>query len=229
MANLSESAAGIGLLADPLRREIYRYICAQPRAVGRDKVASALAIPHHKAKFHLEKLEHEGLLESTFARPAGRSGPGAGRPTKFYRRTSTDIAVSLPGREYELAGQLLAAAIESSMRTGGSAIEALHQEAARKGQEWGREAVAIADPEARALELAEQTLAEHGYEPREKEGKVILANCPFHRLSDDHTEMICGMNLALIEGMVDEVDPGAVECRLEGADGRCCVVLSSST
>ena len=79
-------------------------MCAQPRAVSREQAAVALEIPLHQAKFHLDKLESEGLLDTDYARLSGRTGPGAGRTSKLYRRAARDIAVSLPDREYQLAG-----------------------------------------------------------------------------------------------------------------------------
>ena len=226
MSDFATRVASIGALGDPLRRDLYLYVCAKPYGVSRDEAADALGVPHHKAKFHLDRLEAEGLLTAEFARLTGRSGPGAGRPAKLYRRAPDDITVSLPGREYEIAGQLLAAAVATSERTGGSAIDALHEEAARQGREWGQAAMSESD-ERSPIQLAEQALAEHGYEPRNDEQRVILANCPFHTLAASHTEMVCGMNLALISALVDEVGPDDLECRLEPDDQRCCVVLSS--
>lgn len=225
MADFAERVTSIGALGDTLRRDLYLYVCAKPYAVSRDEAADALGLPHHKAKFHLDRLEAEGLLTAEFARLTGRSGPGAGRPAKLYRRAPADISVSLPGREYEIAGQLLAAAVATSARTGGSPIEALHQEAAQRGREWAQAAVAEISGET-PLELAMRALAQHGYEPREDEQRVILANCPFHSLAASHTEMVCGMNLALIQALVDEVGPDDLECRLEPDDQRCCVVLA---
>lgn len=223
MSTFAENVSGIGLLADPLRRELYLYVCAQPDAVGRDEAADALGIAHHKAKFHLDKLEDEGLLTSEFARLTGRTGPGAGRPSKLYRRAADDFAVSLPGREYELAGRLMADAIAASAATGQPVIEALNNAAAEHGRSWGREAIESATHR-RALDIACDALAQHGYEPRTEGKKVVLANCPFHSLASSHTEMVCGMNHALIGALADEVD--GIRCSLEPADGRCCVVLS---
>ena len=225
MSEFAARVASIGALGDPLRRDLYLYVCAQPYAVSRDEAAEAVGVPLHKAKFHLDRLEAEGLLTAEFARLTGRTGPGAGRPAKLYRRAESEISVSLPGREYEIAGHLLAAAVATSVRTGESPIDALHREAAQRGREWAR--AALAESEGTPLELAERALATHGYEPRDDDRRVILANCPFHTLAESHTQMVCGMNLALVQGLVDEIGPDAVECRLEPGEQRCCVVLSS--
>jgi predicted ArsR family transcriptional regulator len=226
MSSFADNVAGIGLLADPLRRELYLHVCAQPEGVSRDAAADALGIARHKAKFHLDKLEDEGLLTSEFARLTGRSGPGAGRPSKLYRRAPDEFAVSLPGREYELAGKLMAEAIAASTSTGTPVIEALNRAAAEHGRAWGRAAVASRTARRRALDIAREALAQHGYEPRTDGTKVVLANCPFHSLASTHTQMVCGMNLALIDALTTEVDDD-IRCSLEPADGRCCVVLSA--
>ena len=71
-------------------------------------------------KFHLDKLVNDGLLAVEYARPPGRRGPGAGRPAKLYSRSSRELAVSLPQRDYELAGRLLANAVTTTARSTGS-------------------------------------------------------------------------------------------------------------
>ncbi|OBI44358.1 transcriptional regulator [Mycobacterium kyorinense] len=230
MGDLQRDAAGIGALADPVRHELYRFVCAQSQPVSRDQAADAVGIARHQAKFHLDRLEAEGLLESGYARLTGRSGPGAGRTSKLYQRANRDIAVSLPQREYELAGRLMAEAIARSAQTGMPAVEVLQQVA----HDYGR---AIADAAVRdgeqppdtqsALELATTVLADYGYEPRRADGEVYLANCPFHALAQEQTELACGMNHALITGVTDALTPHCPHARLQPQPERCCVVLTS--
>ena len=69
-------------------------------------------------------------------------------------------------------------------------------------------------------------MADNGYEPRAVDGTVTLVNCPFHRLATDHTDLVCGMNLALLESLAAELGDGTLNVRLEPAPERCCVVLS---
>ena len=81
--DLTERLAGIAALADPIRRDLYLYVSGQPVPVSRDQAANALAMARHTAKFHLDKLAEEGLLDISFKRLSDRRGPGAGRPTKL--------------------------------------------------------------------------------------------------------------------------------------------------
>ena len=64
--------------------------------LSRDEAASALGISRELAAFHLDRLLRAGLLEAEYRRLGGRTGPGAGRPAKLYRRSSREIAISLP-------------------------------------------------------------------------------------------------------------------------------------
>ena len=116
-----------------MRRELYRYVCSQPEPVSRDQAAQAVQIARHQAKFHLDRLETEGLLEADYVRLTGRTGPGAGRPAKRYRRGGTEFAISVPPRDYELAGHIMAEAIAESARTGAPIHDTLDTAAAAHG------------------------------------------------------------------------------------------------
>src|SRR5262249_39298268 len=78
----------LSALSAPSRRRLYDHISASSTPVGRDEAAAAAGISRSLAAYHLDRLAQAGLLETTFARPAGRSGPGAGRPAKLYRRAA---------------------------------------------------------------------------------------------------------------------------------------------
>jgi predicted ArsR family transcriptional regulator len=227
---LERDAAGIGALADPVRRQLYQFVCAQPAPVSRDQAADAVGIPHHQAKFHLDRLTAEGLLESDYARLTGRSGPGAGRTSKLYRRARRDIAVSLPQREYELAGRLMATAITRAAGTGEPVVEVLNRVARDYGQTIGATTTLGASPPkdaAGALQRAVTVLSEYGYQPRFTDSEVELANCPFHALAREQTQLACNMNHALITGVADALAPHSPDARLCPGPDRCCVVLTA--
>ncbi|HUH08401.1 MAG TPA: hypothetical protein VML96_11450, partial [Egibacteraceae bacterium] len=185
---------------------------AQP--VTREDASRELGLERSLVAYHLDKLVDEGLLTVSFARPEGRTGPGAGRPAKRYERAAAEFSVSIPPRSYELAAQLLVRAVERD--PGGSARAALNGAAA----ELGRSIAAQQAVEHGVI----GTVAGLGYEPFEDGPVIRLRNCPFHRLAQEHTEVVCAMNLALLGGLAAEIDP-SVEARLDPAPGRCCVAL----
>src|SRR3954462_5355226 len=118
MTDNLDGVAGIAALAEPARRALYLYVVAQADPVGREQAAAALGMPVHSAKFHLDRLVAEGLLDVEFRRLTGRTGPGAGRPSKLYRRSASEFAVSVPQRRYDLAGRILAAAVDRATAEG---------------------------------------------------------------------------------------------------------------
>jgi predicted ArsR family transcriptional regulator len=148
-------------------------------------------------------------------RPPGRGGPGAGRPAKVYRRSGTDLDVSLPERRYDLAGRLLVKAVAQAERTGSPVSEALGAVATQAGRSAGTQA---------ASGLFD-ALAADGYEPRRDGDGITLANCPFHALAREATEVVCGMNRAYLEGMLGGIGDTGLAARLDPAPGRCCVRL----
>src|SRR6478752_3876139 len=186
--HFDEQVAGIAALGEPSRRELYRYVVAQSGSVSRDEAAAGLGVARHVAKFHLDRLVDDGLLEVEFARPAGRSGPGAGRPAKRYRRSALELAVSLPERHYELAGRLFAQAVTDSARDRVPVEDALHDAARDAGRALGERARDEAGPRASAAELLAATtnvLVDCGYEPRADDQGMTLVNCPFHALAQE--------------------------------------------
>lgn len=204
------------MLEEPTRRRLYEYVVAQSAPVSRDDAATALSIPRTTVAFHLDKLTEEGLLATCYERRSGRTGPGAGRPAKLYHRSDREIEISLPERQYAVAGRLLAAAIEDAESTGTSPREAVNHRAEEYGEALGRAASGTSLTE---------ILAAHGFEPRPDKDGIALANCPFQRIAVEQPQLVCGMNLHLLAGLVDALDI-PYEARLDPGPGRCCVRLA---
>ena len=224
--DFADRVSRLAALAEPVRRDLFDFVVAQPDAVSRDQASEAVGVARHTAKFHLDRLVEEGLLDTEFRRLTGRTGPGAGRPTKLYRRSAREVAVTVPDRHYDLAGRLMATAIEATAQ-GGDVVTALHRVAADRGAALAEQAVTAAGPRAGRRERLGAlcaTLADEGYQPRPEGAAVLLVNCPFHALAREHTELVCGMNLALLAETAERSDAGVV-ARLDPAPARCCVVL----
>jgi predicted ArsR family transcriptional regulator len=195
----------IGALNDPTRRHLYEFVLASAGAVGRDEAADAMGIPRQTAAYHLDRLADEGLVEVEFMRRTGRSGPGAGRPAKLYRRSDRDHEASVPPRRYALAARILleAASIGAIQRS--KLTEAAH----RVGRQLGEKGVECA-------------LRETGYDPVEEDGETRFRNCPFHALKEQDQTLVCRLNLGLVEGMLEAASDGR-SAHLEPSDSYCCV------
>lgn len=218
----------VAALGEPIRRALYRFVAAQEDAVTREQAAVGVGIAQHTAKFHLDHLVDDGLLEATYRRPRGRGGPGAGRPAKVYRRSATELEVSLPERRYDLAGRLLVKAVAQADRTHRPVSQALHSVAGDEGRSAGAHAAEDLGrrPPGKRVEAAVlDALTADGYEPRREGHDLTLANCPFHALAQEETELVCGMNLAYLQGMLDGIGATRLKATLDPAEGQCCVRL----
>lgn len=226
--SFGEQVSRIAGLAEPTRRALYGFVISQSGPVGREQAAAATGVPPHVAKFHLDRLEADGLLESEYSRPPGRRGPGAGRPAKRYRRSARALSVSLPERHYDLAGQIMAQAIAAATQSGAPIANELHNAAADAGSELGQMVttrLGRCRSPAACRDAVSDVLAEHGYEPHDTNGTIILANCPFHALAVRHTQLVCGMNLDMINGMLESCELDGLHAKLDPAQGRCCVTI----
>ena len=222
----------IGSLSDPTRRALYQYVVAQPASVGRDQAATGVGVARHIAKFHLDKLLDEGLLAVEYARAPGRRGPGAGRPAKLYSRSSRELEVSVPQRDYALAGRLLAEAVTEAQRDGIPIDDALASVSRAAGRDLGEQVRRQAGTRPGPVSIraaATAVLSACGYEPRREGADITLVNCPFHALAQEYTDLVCGMNLELIAGLVERLNDPTLEARLAPTPGRCCVRLTDRT
>jgi len=229
VSDLRDQLTSVGVLAEPARRALYEYVLRQQGPVGREQAADALGMALHSVKFHLDKLATAGLLEVEYRRLTGRTGPGAGRPSKLYRPTEREVAFTVPPRRYHLAGEVLAEAVDRAMRDGLPIGEAVQIVAREVGRELGGAVGEDDSVDGRAGHAADEmaltaaVLEGHGYQPRQVDGELCLRNCPFDRLAADHTELVCGLNLALIEGVLDALEAETLTPRLAPASGHCCV------
>ena len=202
-----DDVAAVAALDEPTRRLLYAYVTRQPEPVSRDDAAAALRIARATVAFHLDRLVAENLLTVTFERRTDRAGPGAGRPAKLYRRSDRQLAVTVPERHYELAAHLMARALET-----GTPLVACARSAGAE----------LATPDGDVREL----LARHGFEPGADGRDVELRNCPFHQLARAHPDLVCGMTLGLLSGLLDGLGSD-LTARPDPGPGHCCVRLAA--
>ncbi|MDA1358410.1 helix-turn-helix domain-containing protein [Glycomyces luteolus] len=208
-----EATRDLDALSNPVRRRVYDYVVGQSAPVRRDQVAEAVQISRTLAAYHLDRLAEADLLTTGYARPEGRGGPGAGRPAKQYAPARDEVSVTIPPRDYGLFAEILVDAVA------GADSDALRTALITAAERRGR-AVDGQDPDLLT------TLTGCGYEPRTTERDDIeLSNCPFHRIAQQETELVCGMNRAFLRGVLAACDAEPDRVELAPAPGRCCVVI----
>ena len=220
--------SAVATLDEPTRRRLYDHVVRQTAAVTRDEAATALGLPRATAAFHLDRLAAEGLLDVVYERRTGRSGPGAGRPSKLYCRSERQVEVSLPEHRYRLAGGLLAAAIEDAETSGEHPRTALERRARLLGNELAASAPSPTRAEADA-DAVMRILEEQGFEPRVEGNAIVPGNCPFHTLAQDHTALVCQMNLCLLDGLLEGLNAKRLRAELKPGSGHCCVRIEPAS
>ena len=216
--------AALSNLDEPVRRRLYEHIAELERPVGRDEAAAAARISRTLAAYHLDRLAEHGLLTVSYERLGERRGRGGGRPAKLYSPAARELSVSVPPRDYLLAGRLLVTAAERD--ADGSVREALTDAAHTVGAEAGAARSRGRSASASSGRAVIAALRERGYEPvKDGDGAIRLRNCPFHELARQNRGVVCAMNLALVNGLLAGLETDAFSSSLEFEPGRCCAVL----
>jgi predicted ArsR family transcriptional regulator len=236
---------------DPTRRQIYLFVRGHsdaPTGAAEDlgpgvtagAVAEAFDLHPNVARHHLDKLAGGGYVEVA----TGRSGTGAGRPSKRYRVTAPDMTLELPLRQDELIVSLLGRAL--SMLPSETA-EAIAEEV---GQQYGQ-ALALAmgaEPASptdlpphgtvprsfrAALHAVADALTAHGFAAHaERRGnglQIVSDHCPFGSTAIDHP-VLCAVDRGLVRGMLSalygDAEAATSSSRPMG-DDRCVTSITS--
>ncbi|WP_327091942.1 hypothetical protein [Nonomuraea sp. NBC_01738] len=124
--------------------------------------------------------------------------------------------MSVPPRDYSVLGVVLAGVVEAL-----GAGEQAEKAARKAGERLGR-----AHRE-RGQDVA-GALRERGYEPYARGDRLRMRNCPFHVLSLEEPVLVCSMNLALCQGLLEGLGEDPARAALEARPGECCVSLSKT-
>jgi predicted ArsR family transcriptional regulator len=190
-------------LDDDTRFRLYRYLGLTGRPVSVRELSRRLSLHPNTLRTHLRRLEGAGLVTREV-----RRGATVGRPQTLYALAeATDQAQD---GEYRLLSEILLGTISGKRATGRA--EDLAREwggylASRVGPKPG-----VRVPAGRNLAVLQEAMARAGFEPRfRRQGgqrvEVLLRDCPFRELVDDHRELVCSLHRGLLEGMLAAVKP----------------------
>ena len=210
----------VAALADPVRRALFDYVRRQDHPVSREEAADARDISRNLTAFHLEKLVDAGLLRAHFESPPGPRGPG--RTPKVYEATGAGLNLSVPARQYELVGGILADAVADDPGDARAGALARAEEAGRRlGEDRPRR-------RGYPLAIVNAALVDLGFEPRpDGPDALVMDNCPFHQLAQRQPALICGLNVAFVDGLLRGLDTTSVRTELQPRPDGCCVRLAT--
>ena len=109
-----------------------------------------------------------------------------------------------------------------------STSQALDAAARSYGKSLGVEARRLAGPRpsrSALLTAAIDVLNAAGFEPIAGDQDVIaLRNCPFDAIAKTQRDLVCGMNLSLMDGVIAGLRANGIRAELDRQPGMCCVV-----
>jgi len=207
----------VATLTDPQRRALYEYVRTRRQPVTREEAAHAQRISRNLAAFHLDKLVDVGLLRARYETPADQPR-GRGRTPKVYE-PADDVMVSIPERRYQFVAEILAEAVTDP---GNDVRSAAMRIAAERGRQVGQ---GISAPRSTSDALL-AALADLGFEPEREATGVVLRNCPFHGLARLHPELVCGLNHAFVNAIMEGLG-SPLRADLAPRPDACCVAIRS--
>lgn len=221
----------IAALQGPTRSAIYLAVRRARDPLTREDIADATGVSPRLAGFHLEKLCDLGLVKCWYQRPPGRSGPGAGRTSKYYGPSDREIHVSFPERRYDLAATIFLEALQRQRpdeRAARTALRAARARGRAVGEDFRSKRRTSLRGTENSLRAASEILDEVGYEPYATDDNMLaLRNCPFGLLSSADAVIPCEMNQAFISGILRGLGVERLDANLTRPPGHCCVTVSS--
>ena len=136
--------------------------------------------------------------------------------------------MSFPVRDYELAAGLLAQAVAAD--TSGQTSAALDTAARKLGVDLGKSHHADGAKHNGLRPTLESALFERGYEPlHDDAGTLRMHNCPFRHLAELQPKVVCHMNLALIQGLVEGLGGDSLSPVIDPKAEHCCVAIPAAS
>jgi predicted ArsR family transcriptional regulator len=189
------------------REEVLGLLRGSEPALSAAEVAAAIGLHLNTARFHLDGLVEDGLVERV-SEP--REQPG--RPRILYSSRGP-----VPGpRSYALLAEMLTGLVAS--------LEGAEPAAVDAGRAWGRHLVERPAPsesvdDAEAIDRLNHVLAAIGFQPEARATKtgteICLHHCPFREVAEKHTDVVCAIHLGLMQGALAELDASVSAAALE--------------
>lgn len=215
----------------PRRGQAPRPLSASPAAIldllrghpplTQAAVVRATGLHPNTVREHLENLVRRGMVARTRAEPVGR-----GRPAWLYALTAEHGDIS----EYTGLAVALAATVARTSSAPG-------EDAARAGEEWGRDLArnrgAHPGSPAAARDRVVALLGDLGFQPvREARdpATIRLTRCPLLDAAYRNPEVVCGVHLGMVRGALEAygADPAGSALVPFSEPGACRVVVPRS-
>ncbi|MEU4640652.1 helix-turn-helix domain-containing protein [Micromonospora sp. NPDC023814] len=200
------------------RASILEIIKASGGGMTIAEVGERAGLHPSTARAHLDRLVDAGLLVKARA-----SGGQPGRPAWRYRTVAAEAPAPAPYRA------LAVALLDHLSRRNRGDVRA---EAARAGQDWGRQLAAVTPPGDDPTDVLLAVLRGLGFSPRlhhtgDGRTEIHLHTCPFLELVNRNPDAICNLHVGVVQGALEQSGAPSASAVLEpfGAPDACVVRL----
>lgn len=177
--------------------------------VGVAELAAAVGLHTNTVRSHLDVLMDAGLITRIDEAPKR-----PGRPRALFA-VAEDGPPGEGERRYRLLAEILASYLAGSTSDPATV-------AAQAGREWGRYLADRPAPFARvgqaeATDGLVRLLDDLGFQPElsSDSQQVALRHCPFREVAERHQDVVCGVHLGLMQGLLAELRAPVTATRLE--------------
>lgn len=180
-------------LAGASRVRVLEHLRASAVALTAADIAQQVGLHANTVRLHLDQLADAGLVTRAVE---ARTTPG--RPRVLFAAVVPEAEPSDGYRE--LAG-LLAGQLESTSPKPAD-------DAARAGRAWGRTLTERRDRTDRAAAAGHlvRLMDRLGFAPSTGLGDLIeLHRCPFRQVAEEHSAVVCGVHLGLMQGALENL------------------------
>jgi predicted ArsR family transcriptional regulator len=183
----------------PSRARVLALLQDAGEALSARDVGDRLGTHPNSVRFHLDALVSDGLVVR--GREA-RDSPG--RPQVTYAAAAGSPTVT--GRRYRLLADTLATFLTEQLADPSAA-------AVKTGRAWSR---SLSLPERRrgrtaeddALDVLVGSLDSLGFESRVVRDatslRIAVSHCPFLEVAEEHEDVVCGLHLGLMRGVLEQ-------------------------
>jgi predicted ArsR family transcriptional regulator len=199
------------------RRGVLRVLRTAKTPMSIIAVADVLEVHPNTARFHLERLVDDGLVEQV---EPGKKGPG--RPPLMFRAVKQMDRGGI--RHYRLLAEILAAGFAGEPDPRVKALAA--------GHAWGKDLATLdsglvsgseSAPDVvgadEAIDRLVDMLDELGFAPERQStegvGRIRVRHCPFLELAEDWAHVVCPIHLGLMQGVLEAWGAPVATERLE--------------
>lgn len=193
-------------LAGASRVRVLEHLRAHTAAMTAAEIANGVGLHPNTVRLHLDQLADAGLVTRDVE---ARTTPG--RPRALFAAVVPE-ARPADGEDdgYRALAGVLAAQLERSSPRAA-------EDAARAGRAWGRtltERRDVPDPAAATGHLV-RLMDRLGFAPSASGSSIQLHRCPFRQVAEEHSAVVCGVHLGLMQGALDNLGAPLRADRLE--------------